>query len=59
LTTITITKLNGTNYAQCATEIALPLKQKQVYGIIKAYHNKLDKPAANTTPTEKAASTTG
>jgi hypothetical protein len=54
-----MTKLNGTNYAQCATEIALPLKQKQVYGIIKAYHNKLDKPAANTTPTEKAASTTG
>jgi kynurenine formamidase len=32
---ITITKFNGMNYAQWATEMALRLKQKQVYGIMK------------------------
>jgi kynurenine formamidase len=32
---ITISKFNGMNYAQWATEMALRLKQKQVYGIMK------------------------
>jgi len=54
LTTITITKFNGTNYAQWATEMALLLEQKQVYGIIKLYDDKLEEPAANATATEKA-----
>jgi hypothetical protein len=54
-TTITIIKFNGTNYAQWATVMALLLKQKQVYGIIKGYDDKLEEPAANTTATEKAA----
>jgi hypothetical protein len=54
-TTITITKFNGTNYAQWATVMALLLKQKQVYGIIKGYDDKPEEPAANTTATEKAA----
>jgi hypothetical protein len=39
-TTITITKFNCTHFAQSATEIALLLKQKEVYGIIKGYDNK-------------------
>jgi len=39
-TKITITKFNGKNHAQWATEMALLLDQKQVYGIIKAYHDK-------------------
>jgi len=55
-TTITITKFNGTNYAQWATEMALLLQQKQVYGIIKGYDNKQEEPVANATATEKAAS---
>jgi len=55
LTTITITKFNGTNYEQWATEMALHLEQKQVYGIIKGYNDKLEEPAANATATEKAA----
>jgi hypothetical protein len=54
-TTITITKFNGTNYAQWATEIALLHEQKQVYGIIKGYDDKPEEPAANATATEKAA----
>jgi hypothetical protein len=54
-TTITITKFNGTNYAQCATEMALHLEQKQVYGIINGYDDKPEEPAANATATEKAA----
>ena len=54
-TTITITKFNRTNYAQWATEMALHLEQKQVYGIIKGYDNKPEEPAANMTATEKAA----
>ena len=54
LTTITITKLNGTNYAQWATEMALVLEPKQLYGIIKAYDDKPEEPAANGTATEKA-----
>jgi hypothetical protein len=54
-TTITITKFNGTNYAQWATEMALLLEQKAVYGIIKGYDDKPDEPAANATTTEKAA----
>jgi hypothetical protein len=54
-TTITVTKIKGTNYAQWATEMALLLDQKQVYGIIKGYDNKPEEPAANTTATEKAA----
>jgi len=53
-TTITITKFNGTNYAQCATEMALLLEQKQVYGIIKGYDDKPEEPAANATATAKA-----
>jgi hypothetical protein len=56
-TTITITKFNGTNYAQWATEMALLLEQKQVYGIIKGYDHKPEEPAANATGTEKAAFT--
>jgi len=54
LTTITITKFNGTNYGQWGTEMALLLEQKQVYGIIKGYDDKLEEPAANATATEKA-----
>jgi len=53
-TTITITKFNGTNYAQWATEMALLLEQKQVYCIIKGYDDKPEEPAANATATEKA-----
>jgi len=55
LTTITITKCNGNNYAQLATEIALLLEQKQVHGIIKGYDDKPEEPAANATATQKAA----
>jgi len=54
-TTITISKFNGTNYAQWATEMALLLEQKQVYCIIKGYDDKPEEPAANATATEKAA----
>jgi hypothetical protein len=54
-TTITITKVNVTNYAQWATEMALHLEQKQVYSIIKAYDDKPEEPAENGTATEKAA----
>jgi hypothetical protein len=35
--------------------MGLPLEQKQVYGIIKAYDDKPEEPAANATATEKAA----
>jgi hypothetical protein len=54
-TTITITKFNGMNYAQWATDMALLLEQKQVYGIINGYDDKREEPAANITGTEKAA----
>jgi len=54
-TTITITKFNGTNYTQWATEMALLLEQKQVYGIIQGYDDKPEEQAANATATEKAA----
>jgi len=54
-TTITITKFNGKKYAQWATEMALLLEQKQVYGIIKGYDGTPEEPAANMTATEKAA----
>jgi hypothetical protein len=54
-TTITITKFNGTNYPQWATQIALLLEQRQVYGIIKGHHDKPEEPAAKATATEKAA----
>jgi len=54
-TTITITKFNGTNCAQWATEMALLLKQKQMYGIIKEYDDKPEEPAAHAPGTEKAA----
>jgi len=50
-----MTKFIGTNYAQWAAEMALLLEQKQVYGIIKGYHDKPEEPAANTTTMEKAA----
>jgi len=43
------------NYAQWATEMALLLEQKQVYGIIKGYDDKPEEAAANATTTEKAA----
>jgi len=55
LTTITIAKFNGMRYPQRATEIALLLEQRQVYGIIKWYDDKPEEPAANVTATEKAA----
>jgi len=55
LTTITITKFNGTNCAQWATEMAQLLEQKEVYGIIKGYDYKPEEPAANAKATEKAA----
>jgi len=35
--TITINRFDGTNCAQRATEMALLLEQKQVYGIINGY----------------------
>jgi hypothetical protein len=54
-TKITITKFNGRNYAQWATEMALLLEQKQVYSIIKGYDDKPEEPAANATAREKAA----
>jgi hypothetical protein len=54
-TTITITKFNGANYAQWATEMAVLLEQKAVYGIIKGYDDMPEEPAANATTTEKAA----
>jgi hypothetical protein len=54
-TTITITKFNGTNYTQWATEMALLLEQKQVYGTINGYDDKPEEPAANATAKEKAA----
>jgi len=54
-TTITITKFNRTNYAQWATEMALLLEQKQLYGLINGYNHKPEEPAANATTTEKAA----
>jgi len=54
-TTITITKYNGTNYAQSASEMVLLLEQKVVYGIIQRYNDKLEQPAANANATVKAA----
>jgi hypothetical protein len=54
-TSITIAKFNGMHCAQLATEMALHLEQKQVYGIIKEYDDKPQEPAANATVTEKAA----
>jgi len=51
-TMITIIMLNGTNSAQWATEMALLLEQKQVYGIITGYDDKPEEPAANATTTE-------
>jgi len=54
LTTITLTKFNGTNFAQWATEMALLSEQKQVYCVIKGNNNKLEEPAANATAAEKA-----
>jgi hypothetical protein len=54
-TSITITKFNGTNYVQCAPEIALLLEQKPVYEIINAYDEKPEEAATNVTATEKAA----
>jgi len=43
------------NYAQWATEMALLLEQKQVYGIITEYDDKPEELASNATATEKAA----
>jgi hypothetical protein len=53
-TTITITKFHGSKYAQCATEMALLLEKKQVYGINTGYNDKLEEPEAHATTTEKA-----
>jgi len=55
LTKITITKFNGTNYAQWVTEMAQLLEQKQVFCIIKGYDDKPEELAANATATEMAA----
>jgi len=52
-TTITVTKFNGTNYAQWASEMALLLEQKEVYSIIKGYDDKAEEPAADATAPEK------
>jgi hypothetical protein len=54
LTTSTITKCNGTNNAQWATETGLLLEQEQVYGIIEVFNDKPEEPAANVTAKEKA-----
>jgi len=54
LTTLTISKFNGTNYAQWATKMALIGEQNQVYGIIKGYDDNPEVPAANVTATKKA-----
>jgi len=53
-TMITITKFNGMNYAQWATEMALHLMQKYVYRIMKGYDDKPEEPAGNVTTTEMA-----
>jgi len=55
LMTITITKFNGMNSVQWATEMALLLEQNQVHGIITGSEDKPEEPAANATATEKAA----
>jgi hypothetical protein len=55
-TTITITKFNEMNDAQWATEMALHLELKQVYGIIKGYASKPEKPTTKATTTDMAAS---
>jgi hypothetical protein len=52
---ITITKFNRTKYSQWATEMALLLEQKQVYGNIEGYDHKPEQPAANANAAEKAA----
>ena len=52
---ITVTTFNVTNYPQWATEMALLLEQKQLYGIIKEYNDKPEEPAQKATATEKAA----
>jgi hypothetical protein len=54
-TTIIMTKVIGSNNAEWATEMALLLAPKQVYGIIKGYGNKPEEPAANAIATGKAA----
>jgi len=55
LTTITISKFDGTNDAQWVTEKQLLHKHKQVYCIIKQYDNKPEEPAGKVTATVKAA----
>jgi hypothetical protein len=54
-TTIIITKVNSTNYAQWAIKMALYLEQKQLCGIIKEYDDKPEESARNATATENAA----
>jgi hypothetical protein len=54
-TTITIPKVPGMNYTPWGTKMALCLEQKQVYGIVKSSHDKVEEAAANATATEKAA----
>jgi hypothetical protein len=45
-------QFDGTNYAQWRTVMALLHEPKQVYGIIKEYHDKPEEPTANMTDTE-------
>jgi hypothetical protein len=56
-TTITITKLNGTNDAEWATKMALGLEQKKVCSIIEGCSGKPAEHLANTSTTEKATFT--
>jgi len=52
---ITINKFDRRNYAQCATEMAIHIAKKPVYGIIKEYNDKPDEPEAHVTAIGKAA----
>lgn len=54
LSTITITKLNGSNDAQLGTKMALHFEQKQVCSIIEGCSGKLEEPTAETS-TKKMA----
>jgi hypothetical protein len=49
---ITISRFNGTNSAHWATQMALLLEQKQLYGMIKGSDNKPEEPVVNMTTTE-------
>jgi len=49
-----MTMFNGTNYVHQAAKMAPILEQKQGYGIITAYSDRPQEPAANATATEMA-----